>query len=91
MNTVALEFGTYSSGASRVETVSDTYFVTQFEKEYWIQSLGEKDAIDLKDLGGLSGGPAFISRGLSFDFAGIIYEFSSDYELLYIRHSTIND
>ncbi len=91
MNTATLEFGSYSSGASRVESVSDIYFVTQFEREYWIQSLGVKDAVHLKELGGLSGGPAFVSRGLRFDFAGIIYEFSSDYELLYLRHSNILD
>lgn len=85
----ALEFGTYSSGGSRVCTVNDTYFITQFEKEYWIQSLGPKDAINLTELGGLSGGPAFVNRGLHFDFAGIIYQFSSDYELLYLRRSDI--
>lgn len=85
----ALEFGTYSSGGSRVDTVGNTYFITQFEREYWIQSLGLKDPVDLTELGGLSGGPAFVSRGLYFDFIGIIYQFSSDYELLYLRNSNI--
>lgn len=91
MNTSTLEFGSYSSGASRVETAHDTYFVTQFEREYWVQSLGMKDALNFKELGGLSGGPAFVSRGLHFDFAGIIYEFSFNYELLYFRHSNVLD
>jgi len=87
--TAALEFGTYSSGGSRVVTIGDTYFITQFERECWIQTLGAKDAINLTEIGGLSGGPAFVSRGLRFDFVGIIYQFSSNFELLYFRHSNI--
>jgi hypothetical protein len=83
----ALEFGTYSSGASAVTTVGDHHFVSQFERDYWVQTLNNREGDYLADLGGLSGGPAFIQRGLRFDFVGVIYEFSSTYELLYLRHS----
>jgi hypothetical protein len=83
----ALEFRSYSNGASGVTAVGQTYFVSQFEREYWVRSFGDKDAKHLSDLGGLSGGPAFIHRDLHFDFVGVIYQFSQDYELLYVRHS----
>jgi hypothetical protein len=83
----ALEFGTYGIGASGVTTVSDAYFVSQFEREYWVPVLDNRGTDHLADLGGLSGGPAFIQRGLGFDFVGVIYEFSWNYELLYFRHS----
>jgi hypothetical protein len=78
----------FRSGASCVTVVGDTYFVSQFEREYWVQRrFGDRDAKDLTRLGGLSGGPAFIHRGLHFDFVGVMYQFSHDYELLYLRHS----
>jgi hypothetical protein len=83
----ALEFGTYGIGASGVTTVGDAYFVSQLEREYWVQVLNNKGVDHIADLGGLSGGPAFVQRGLGFDFVGVIYEFSSNYELLYLRHS----
>lgn len=85
----ALEFGTYSIGASGVTTVGDGYFVSQFEREYWVKSLNNRGVDHLAGLGGLSGGPAFVQRGLRFDFVGVIYEFSSNYELLYLRHSGV--
>jgi len=85
----ALEFGTYSVGSSGVTTVGDNYFVSQFEREYWVQVLNNKGPEHLSELGGLSGGPAFVQRGLGFDFVGVIYEFSSNYELIYLRHSEL--
>lgn len=85
----ALEFGTYSNGASGITSVSDTYFVSQFEREYWVKSFDNMGVDHLADVGGLSGGPAFVQRGLRFDFVGVIYQFSSNYELLYLRHSRL--
>jgi hypothetical protein len=41
----ALEFGTYGIGASGVTTVSDAYFVSQFEREYWVQVLDNRGQI----------------------------------------------
>jgi len=85
----AMEFPSYSSGASRVTVARDSYFVSQFEREYWVSSFDYDEAADLRRLGGLSGGPAFALRGLHYDFVGIVYEFSTDYELLYFRHAGI--
>lgn len=85
----SVTFSTYSSGASRVTVVRDSYFVSQFEREYWVSSFEHRDAADLRRLGGLSGGPAFALRGLHYDFVGVVYEFSEDYELLYFRHAGI--
>jgi hypothetical protein len=85
----AMEFSSYSSGASRVTVARDSYFVSQFEREYWVSSFAHRDASDLQRLGGLSGGPAFALRGLHYDLVGIVYEFSEDYELLYFRHAGV--
>ena len=86
-----MEFSSYSNGASRVTVARDTYFVSQFEHEYWVSSFAHRDAADLSRLGGLSGGPAFAPRGLHYDFVGVVYEFSRDYELLYFRHAGVID
>jgi len=83
-------FSSYSSGASRVTVVRDGYFVSQFEREYWVSSFRNREAPELRRLGGLSGGPAFALRGLHFDFVGMVYEFSEDYELLYFRHADVS-
>jgi len=85
----SVTFSSYSNGASRVTVVRDSYFVSQFEREYWVSSFQHRDAADLRRLGGLSGGPAFALRGLHYDFVGMVYEFSEDYELLYFRHANI--
>lgn len=85
----SVTFSSYSSGASRVTVVRDSYFVSQFEREYWVSSFQHREAADLRRLGGLSGGPAFAMRGLHYDFVGMVYEFSEDYDLLYLRHASI--
>ena len=84
-----LQFGTYSIGASRVTIVRDSYFVSQFEREYWVKSLDNPEFGQLDRLGGLSGGPAFVERGLRLDFVGVIYQFSPNYDLLYLRHAGV--
>ncbi len=35
----------------------------------------------------MSGGPAFIYRDLYAEWVGIVYQFSSDFDLMYIRPS----
>jgi hypothetical protein len=87
----AMELSSYSHGASRVTVVRDGYFVSQFEREYWVSSFAHRDAAELRRLGGLSGGPAFALRGLHYDFVGFVYEFSENYELLYFRHAGVID
>jgi hypothetical protein len=86
-----MTFSSFSHGASRVTVVRDTYFVSQFEREYWVNSFRTPDAPDLRRFGGLSGGPAFVLRGLHYDFVGLMYESSEDYDLLYFRHASVID
>ena len=40
----------------------------------------------LADFHGLISGSAFIQRGFGFDFVGVNFEFSSNYEFMYFRH-----
>lgn len=80
-------FDSWSNGASQVTSVHDQYLICQFEREYWVESFnyyGYKGR-DLGDLGGLSGGPVFIYRELYWELIGIIYEFSQEFDLMYIR------
>lgn len=80
-------FDSFSSGACRITAIHDTYFVCQFERQFWVQSfnLHGRSGMDLSDLGGLSGGPVFIHRELHWELVGIIYEFSSEFDLMRIR------
>ncbi|GAG18320.1 unnamed protein product, partial [marine sediment metagenome] len=63
------------------------YMVCQFEREYWVKSIDLYDKEELHEIGGLSGGPVFIKRALSWEFIGIIYQFSAGLDLMYIRPS----
>src|SRR5208282_1937150 len=76
-------FGSWSSGAASVTTVYENGFSCQFERQYWVCAFGARDQMELKDLGGMSGGPAFIQRGLHFDLVGIIREFSPSFDILF--------
>lgn len=84
-----LVFPSYSSGASRIASVSEDRFASQFEREYWIESFSTDDLMELNGLGGLSGGPAFMYKGLHWDFVGIIYEFSNAYDIMFFRPSSL--
>jgi len=84
-----LEFPSWSSGACRVEAVADDRFSCVFEREYWVTSFGQKHHMELKDLGGMSGGPAFIHRGLHWDFVGLIYEFSKEFDIMFFRPAAL--
>jgi hypothetical protein len=75
-----LEFGSWSSGASKVCSVSDFQFVSLFERDYWVKSFGRQYHMDLRALGGMSGGPAFINRGLYWELVGIIFNYHENYD-----------
>lgn len=83
-----LSFGSFSSGASRVTSVREDYLVCQFEREFWVKHGHEPEP---KTIRGMSGGPVFAIRHaadtdiMSYEFIGHIYEFSEDFELLYVR------
>lgn len=90
-----LEFGSFSYVGCRVASVHEDHIVCQFEREYWVAPerwvvpIEEPPGAGQLDLGGLSGGPVFILRQLHWEFVGIIYEYSIEYELLYIRPSKL--
>ncbi|WP_250504701.1 hypothetical protein [Caballeronia sp. AZ7_KS35] len=84
-----LNFGSYSCGATPVTSAHDDYLVCQFEREEWIRQGYEAEPAAI---GGISGGPAFqiceSAAGLmSFAFAGIVYEFSEGFDLLYVTQA----
>ena len=76
-------FYSWSSGGSRIDSTSDERFISAFEREYWIRSFGQKHLLDLKSLGGMSGGPAFIKRDLHFEFVGIITDYQDNYDAVF--------
>jgi hypothetical protein len=84
-----LIFDSFSSGATEISSINDEYFICQFEREYWVESLDIKNGKDLRELGGLSGGPVFLIRGnngiMYYEFVGIVYQFSEGFDLLRIR------
>jgi len=45
--------------------------------------LPEEHHMGLQDLGGMSGGPAFIDRGLYFEFVGILSDYEKTYDAVF--------
>jgi hypothetical protein len=76
-------FASWSSGASEVSSVSDGQFVAKFDREAWVRSFGADHHLTLTDLGGLSGCPAFINRGLYWDFVGVVSSYHSGYDAMF--------
>jgi hypothetical protein len=84
----ALEFASFSSGATRVTSVGKLSFIYEFAREFWVKSFHYKGMEDsFAEFGGLNGGPAFILRQLHWDFVGIIHQYSPDSDALYFRHA----
>ena len=86
-----LTFGTFSAAGISVASSHKDYFACQFERDYWVRSNASKYKFSehLHDLGGMSGGPVFVDRGLHFEFAGIIYEISSAYDIMFCRSASL--
>lgn len=80
-----VEVASFALGATMVTSVSSNRIACAFERQHWVQSFGPVDPLDLDHLGGMSGGPVFIHRGLSWDLVGIMYEYQPSYDLLFIR------
>ena len=80
-------FDSFSSGACAVASVREDIIVCQFEREYWVHSFNLRSGEELHEIGGLSGAPVFVLRGLHFELVGIIYEFSEAFDLMYVRPS----
>lgn len=84
-----LSFGSYSSGACRVTDCHSDYMTCEFEREYWIKNFSEPEP---ENLGGLSGGPAFVIRHqpsglISYRYAGLVYRMHESTESLFIRQA----
>jgi len=77
-----------SHGASGVEAVSETKFITRLELDRSESLLSVKE---VTDLGGMSGGPVFRWRRGSLEpqLVGIIYEYQQAYDLLFIRSARV--
>lgn len=78
-----IAFGTWSSGASEVSSVSEYQFVSAFDRDDWVKSFGVSNRMDFKTLGGMSGGPAFVKRHLYWDFVGIVSEYNANYDAVF--------
>ncbi len=76
-------FYSWSSGGSRIDAGGGTRFISAFERDHWISSFGEKHNLELKDLGGMSGGPAFIKREFHFEFVGILTDYEKNYDTVF--------
>lgn len=84
-----VQFKSHSAAGISIASVDDEKFGCQFERDYWIASGGDKQAVYPTELGGMSGGPAFVDRGLYFEFVGIIYEYLEPYSIMFFRHSSL--
>jgi hypothetical protein len=80
-------FNSFSTAGISVASVDEEKFGCLFEREHWIESGGGKQAIYPTELGGMSGGPAFVDRGQHFEFVGIIYQHSESLDIMFFRHA----
>lgn len=83
-----IEFLTWSSGATEVSAVSENRIVTAFDRSYWVSAFGAKENLDLRVLGGLSGGPAFADRGLYRDLVGIVSDYHENYDAMFFASTS---
>jgi len=82
-----IEFGTYV-GVLTVTSVSESHIVCQYDRDEIVNMFGNETLPERQYLGGLSGAPLWTlvqTEIFSWRLGGIIYEFSTDYELLYAR------
>lgn len=90
----ALNFGGYGCGATPVTAAHDDYLVCRFEREEWVRNGYEPEP---DSIGGISGGPAFrllqsAAGVISYEFCGIVREYSETLDLLYFAQaSAIHD
>lgn len=86
-----IEFRAFCAAGIRVHSAQEDYFTCQFEREYWVKSFGVKDGTEHLEplLGGMSGGPAFVDRGLSWELGGFIYQHSPDFDILRLRPANL--
>ena len=81
-------FESWSNGASKISSVSEGQFVSVFEREFWVNSFGAERHLSIDALGGLSGGPVFIDRGLFWDFVGIVSQYHENYDAMFFASTS---
>jgi hypothetical protein len=81
-------FRSWSSGASKISSVSNGQFVSAFEREFWVKSFGAEHHMNMEALGGLSGGPAFIDRGLYWEFVGIVSQYHESFDAMFFASTS---
>lgn len=85
----ALDFNGYGIGATAATSVTEEKIVCQFERHRWVWSSKRGGLRKIEEIGGMSGGPAFVLRPLHLDFAGIMYQFNPSFELMFLRPARI--
>lgn len=81
-------FASWSSGSSDVSSVSEGQFVSCFSREFWISSFGSEEHLSITKLGGMSGGPVFINRGLYWDFVGIVSSYHENFDAMFFSSAS---
>lgn len=81
-------FDSWSCGGSKVFSVSEGQFVSVFERELWVKTFGAAHNLTIDSLGGLSGGPVFINRGLYSDFVGIVSQYHESYDAMFFSSAS---
>lgn len=76
-------FASWSSGATQISSVSYGQFMSKFDREFWVSPFGTDEHLTITNLGGLSGCPAFINRGLYWDFVGIVSAYHENYDAMF--------
>jgi hypothetical protein len=86
-----IEFRPFCAAGIQVHSAHESHFACQFEREYWVKSFGQVESNEHLErlLGGMSGGPAFVDRGLNWEFGGFIYEHSPEFDILFLRPATL--
>lgn len=82
----SIEFGIYT-GLGVATSVSEEKIVYQYEREHFVDVLGHGIPPEHEWLGGLSGAPLWTVTSFGWRLAGVIYQWSTDYEFLYARRA----
>jgi hypothetical protein len=83
-----LRFYSFSSGATAVDSLADDHLYTRIKPDECVAPMG--DRLEIKALGGLSGGPVFVWRTgvvLRAEFVGIVTEYQEAWDLLHVRRA----
>lgn len=92
LNPTEVEFGTMSSGGTRVHSVQPDVFTAQVEIEQCIISF-DRDGRGFEDLPGISGCPVMMGRVVGgvavIDLVGVVFEYFRDWDLMRMRPITL--